>query len=180
MNKMSFWFVLAIAITGAFFTMYVITQQTLRLLANDPQLQISQDMANKLASGASVQTVVPNDVIDMKHSLAPFIIVFDTQGAPLAASGMIDGAIPKPPPGVFDYTSKFKQDVFTWEPKKGVRIATVVNSYSGISKGFVLSGRSMRIVEEREEVIKNLVIGGWLATLGATLLFNFLFIKKRK
>jgi hypothetical protein len=50
----------------------------------------------------------------------------------------------------------------TWQPRSGVRVATVVLRWSGAS---VLAGRSLRRVEEMESSIEGLVALGWLAII---------------
>jgi hypothetical protein len=52
----------------------------------------------------------------------------------------------------------------TWQPRPGVRIATVTVPWNG---GTVLAGRSLRLVEEHAATLELLVGGGWLATLAA-------------
>jgi hypothetical protein len=72
--------------------------------------------------------------------------VFDDSGNVLGSSATLHGAIPIYPSGVLDYTLKNGEDRLTWQPERGVRMATVVVRYS---KGFVMAGRSLREVEIR-------------------------------
>ena len=50
----------------------------------------------------------------------------------------------------------------TWQPRSGVRIAAVVVPWRG---GTVLAGRSLRLVETREDEALLLAAGGWLVGL---------------
>ncbi len=50
----------------------------------------------------------------------------------------------------------------TWQPRAGVRIATVTVPWTG---GTVMAGRSLRLVEERESHLELLVAAGWLVIL---------------
>ena len=52
----------------------------------------------------------------------------------------------------------------TWQPRPGVRVATVSVPWSG---GTVTAGRSLRLVEEREDTLLQLVAVGWLVTVAA-------------
>ena len=52
----------------------------------------------------------------MAASLAPYLIVFDDAGRPIASSARLAGAPPVPPPGVFDYTRAAGEDRITWQP----------------------------------------------------------------
>jgi hypothetical protein len=58
-------------------TGYLISQQVLRMSANDPQIQLAEDAAGRLAAGENAARVVPERLVDMANSLAPFVIVYD-------------------------------------------------------------------------------------------------------
>jgi hypothetical protein len=144
-------------------------QQDLRQTADDPQIQLAEDAATALAGGREPGAVVPAGEVDLAASLAPFVIVFDDAGKPLASSARLDGEVPIPPPGVFDFTREHGADRFTWQPRSGVRLATVVVRSGGGSPGFVLAGRSLREVERRVDQIQLMVVFGWVVALGASL-----------
>jgi hypothetical protein len=78
---------------------------------------------------------------------------------------MLDGAVPKPPAGVFDYTRVHGDDRVTWQPRPGVRIAAIVVHYGGAQPGFVLAGRSLRESERRTDQIGVVLLGLWVVTL---------------
>ncbi len=140
------WLPLAIATAGLCGLVYLAVQQSLRISANDPQIQMAEDAASALEGGASVESIVPAAKVELATSLAPFIIVFDNSGSVLGSSAVLHGAIPVYPSGVLDYTRQNGEDRVTWQPESGVRMATVVVRYS---KGFVMAGRSLREVEIR-------------------------------
>ena len=52
----------------------------------------------------------------------------------------------------------------TWQPREGIRIASVTVRWSG---GTVLAGRSLREVERLEDQALLLVAAGWAATMAA-------------
>lgn len=143
---------------------YISVQQALRQGANDPQIQIAQDLADNLQNGKIAQDLVGAQV-DLRKSLATFVIVFDDSGKPIAASAMLDGRIPTPPVGVFTYTKQNKQDRITWEPKPNVREAAVLVRFEGSNPGFVLVGRSLSEVEKRESSLALQVELGLTASL---------------
>jgi len=70
---------------------------------------------------------------------------------------------------VFDYVRQHGEDRITWQPEPGVRSATVVTSYGGAHPGFVLAGRSLRLVEERVDQLGLMVGLGWFGILFAAL-----------
>lgn len=161
---------MAAIVTGLSGLLYAAVQQDLRQSANDPQIQMAEDTAAKLADGQQVQIVVPAEKVDIANSLAPYIIVFDAAGKPIASSVQLDGQTPTIPSGVFDYVRQNGEDRITWQPQSGIRSAIVVTQFKGPNPGFVLAGRSLREVEIREDDIMHLIFLGWLAILIVTLL----------
>jgi hypothetical protein len=163
------WLPLAVVITAMSGLVYVAVQQALRLDANDPQIQMAEDAAEALARGGTVASVLPADQVDLARSLAPFVIVLDDAGAPLASSGQLHGQIPAVPAGVFEYVRRHGEDRITWQPEPGVRIATVVVGHTGTKPGFVLAGRSLRETEKRENLVEMLAGTAWIITLFGSL-----------
>lgn len=165
------WLPIAVALTALSALVYTAVQQDLRLSANDPQVQVSEDIAAALADGREASSLLPAGKVDVSKSLALIVILVDESGKATASSAELDGAGPLPPTGVFDYSRTHGQNRFTWQPARGARLATVVTHYSGRSgSGFVLAGRSIREVEAREDVVRNLVTVGLAAALAATLI----------
>ena len=164
------WVTLAVLTTAVCLLVYVVAQQTWRTSANDPQIQLARDAAAALAAGRPPETVVPRETVDMERSLAPFVIAFDANGQVLAASGTLRGHVPGVPRGVLDYVRERGEDRITWQPIGGVRIASVVVSYSGLRSGYVLAGRSLEETQSRISQFGSLIALGWAATLvGLTL-----------
>ena len=137
---------MAVIITGCSGLIYAVGQQDLRQSADDPQIQMAEDAAAKLAGGQQVQSIVPTEKVDIAKSLAPYIIVFDATGKPIASSAQLDGQTPTIPPGVFDYVRQHGEDRITWQPQPGVRSAVVVTQFQGPNSGFVVAGRLAGLV----------------------------------
>ena len=159
------WLPLAIAAAGLCGLVYLTVQQSLRMGANDPQIQTAEDAASQLNVGAGMESVVPASKVEISNSLSPFLMVFDDSGNVLASSAIMHGSIPAYPAGVLNYTRQKGQDRVTWQPEAGVRMATVVVSYK---TGYVMAGRSLREVEMRENQTEQLsglaLLGIWAAT----------------
>jgi len=160
------WLPLAIATAGLCGLVYLTVQQSLRMGANDPQIQMAEDAASHLNAGASMDSVVPSTKVEIADSLAPFLIVFDESGKVLASSATLHGSIPTYPVGVLEYARQNGQNRVTWQPEAGVRMATVAVPYNS---GFVMAGRSLTEVEKRESQVESLsglaLLGIWVATL---------------
>jgi hypothetical protein len=161
----AFFLPLAVLATATCGLAYAETQQALRSGANDPQVQLAEDAGARLDSGASPSTVVDtSSAVDLAHSLAPFVLVFDAQGQVLASNASLDGGQPAPPNGVLEAARPGSPNAVTWQPRDGLRFATVTVAWKG---GTVLAGRSLRIVEEREANAELIAGAAWLAMLAA-------------
>ena len=96
--------------------------------------------------------------------MRPFVVVFDAAGSVVATDGELDGHDPVPPRGVLEAARAGAPNVVTWQPRSGVRVATVTTRWQG---GTVLAGRSLREVERRENDALLLVAAAWLAMMVA-------------
>ena len=140
-------------------------QQILRMNANDPQVQLAHDAAVQLEDGKTVENVVGTDNVNLAQSLASFVIIYNKSGDPVAGSGYLDGAWPKVPLGVLKAAEGQSDNRVTWQPQSDVRLASVTVAAKNY---YVLSGRSLREVENREQRIMLLALAGWAMTLTVT------------
>ena len=159
------WLPLAVAATVLVGTGFAIGQQILRAGANDPQVQLAEDAAARLQAGASAAEVLPSAHTEIAASLAPWVMVYDAHRKLLAGSARLDGKLVDYPTSVFDNAPAGGRQEVTWQPRSGVREASVVVAFNG---GWVVAGRSLRLVQEREDLVGRLALAGWLAALVAT------------
>lgn len=144
------WLPLAVVIVALCGLVYLTAQQLLRQGANDPQIQLSEDFAASLTSSKTPSGDFPARQVEISTSLSPFVMIFDDSGKVLVSNALLDGIPPQYPAGVFEYVRQHGQDRVTWQPREGVRHATVVTRFAGpAGAGFVVAGRSLRVVEER-------------------------------
>lgn len=162
-------------ITVIFGTIYVCGQQILRQDANDPQIQLAEDVAAAVNNNVSAGDLIGGGQIDVSKSLSPFMVAYNDLDKVVASTGMVDGKTPELPSGVFSQ-AKNHELRFTWQPKRGVRLATVVLR---TNNGFVLAARNMREVEQREEHIEHLAAFGWLVSVAGLLVYWFAKIQLR-
>jgi hypothetical protein len=160
------WLPFAVTITAFCLLVYASVQQSYRQGANDPQIQMAEDAADFLVDGGKAEEIIPAGKVSVAKSLAPFMIIYDQSGKELASSVVLDGKTPELPAGVLDVTSENGENRVTWQPRAGVRIASVIVSYPG---GYVLAGRNLREVEEREAQLTTFVGITWVLALVATL-----------
>jgi len=162
-----FWLPSALIITLFAGLIYLVVQQDMRQSANDPQIQVAEDMSRLLASGIAPQAIISNGTqTDVSQSLATFATIYDSSGNSVVSTGALGTSAPILPQGVFTYTQNHQEDRLTWEPQKGVRLAAIVEYYkSPTSSGFVLVARSIREVEKRESTLGWEVFAVWIVAL---------------
>ena len=154
----------AVAVLVVIFgTIYVVAQTLQRSEANYPQVQIAEDSARLLDEGSSPGATVDHELAGRKYrvgdSLAPFLIIYDTNGAVVAASVTKDTAAPM---GILQAARQHDYHAVTWQPTSSVRIAAVTVAASHY---YVLSGRSLAEVEKNEQRTVELSLFGGVASL---------------
>jgi hypothetical protein len=149
-------------ISGIFFTLYIVVQQSYRMSANDPQIQIAEDVATALNAGGDPQSIASIAKIDMAKSITPFFIVYDQRGTAVAATAQLNNTTPALPTGVLDWVKQHGEDRITWQPQPGLRMAAVITNYNG---GFVLAARPLREIEKRIDQLGLMVGLAWVAAM---------------
>jgi hypothetical protein len=140
----------------------VTMQQMLRRGADQPQIDMVNYYASEIGSGTEPGDAIPPGYVDPERNLEPFVIFYNEQGKPEASTGYLDQSVPTPPEGVFRYVRSHGGENFTWQPRPHVRIAAVVRYLNRAHPGFVLAGRSLRVVESDESVLFRMTLLGWL------------------
>jgi hypothetical protein len=179
------WLPFLVTITGFFlFTSWAV-QQNYRQSLNDPQIGVVEDAAGRLATGEAPADVVgAGQQVDISTSLALWMAVYDASGNPIASSGLLEGAMPNMPPGIFDMKgwrgfvighhlneSPANENRFSWQPRANVRQAVILVHYdSAAGGGYVAAGRNMREVEWRIAALSHVAAFFWGATALATLI----------
>jgi len=163
--KLKTWLLVEMVIIGLCVLVYVSVQYNVRSTANNPQIEISQNIATELA--ASNETLTPTDLsasaIDPNKTLGTFYMVFDANQALLASTANFNGQSLVPPAGVFDNAKAKGDNRITWQPSKDLRLAIVVAYFKGEkNEGFALVGRSLK---ETEKVTNNVLLYAAVAAL---------------
>lgn len=165
------WLPLALLATAVFATLYIVAQQQLRAAADDPQVQVVEDVSEFLSQGGPAEAVVPPGAIDIDKSLSLYLVVYNESAQPVVGSGQLAGQPPVPLQDAFDAARAQGQHRFTWEPQAGLRNAAVMNYFSGnATSSFVLAARSLREVEDRQKNIMIVTLVGWLGALVLSLI----------
>ena len=164
------WLPTAVAVTLVLLISCTFAQQVYRMSANDPQVMLAHDAAAGIAAGAPAGAHVPSPTVDPSKSLAPFVIVLDSAGKAVASSMVLGTASPVPPTGVLETAKATGENKVTWQPRSDTRIAAVVVPVKGGPGGYVIAGRSLKAVEQREDDLTKMAGLGWLGTMALTLM----------
>jgi hypothetical protein len=167
------WLPLAAASIGICGIIYVAVQQQYRQSANDPQVQLTQDMATALVNDKKPEDIVPQDYLfDIEKTLATFTAVYDANYTPLQQTAFFNNAPVKPPVGVFEHAKQWGENRVTWQPNATTRIALVVRYVPSNPEYFVASGRNMREVESRISRLIYMMCIGLITILVITFLLD--------
>ncbi|MEP6478375.1 MAG: hypothetical protein ABJB03_03205 [Rhodoglobus sp.] len=160
-NRLAPWVVGALVLTITMAALYLATQRTERMGADDAGDRLASQVASQLDSGGTASTGAP-DRVDLATSLAPFWILYDKSGSPVDGSGYLDGALGTVPVGVIDQAFASGSNRVTWQPAAGLRFATV-ELRSGDQ--VVLAAQSLAPSESRTDSVGLLLLVGWLAAV---------------
>ena len=163
------WIPIAFIVTVLAGFTYVAAQQAYRNGADEPQIWLATEATTSIGSGVAPESVVGTRAIDIAVSPAPFVIVYGSDGLPIAGSGLLGGTLPTPPKGVFAASTASGRDRVTWQPRAGVRIASVVVPISG-EHGWVLAGRSLRQTEHNVDQLGQIALAAWAVATGGSLI----------
>jgi hypothetical protein len=155
-----FWISLMFLVTFTCILTYLVTQQSLRLGANELPAQLATDTAIKLQEGKNAESAIPANKIDMSKSMDTFVMVYDKNKNLLATSGMMGNSKPSYPKGVLDYVDQKGEDRVTWQPQTGLRFATVAIKFDN---GYIVAARSLNEIEKLIDSIGRLVLMAWVA-----------------
>ena len=150
-----------VVVTVIIALIYGTVQQSYRTVANDPQIQMVEDLGARLLSGKLVPNNYPADTIDIAHSLSPVVIFCDGNGRPIRSTGFLDGEMCQLPLGVFDHARQMGMHAVTWQPRHDVRMAVVLIHVNSSPVEFVAVARSLREVEVRESNLSKMVLIAW-------------------
>lgn len=173
-----FWIIIMFLITFTCSLTYLVTQQSLRLGANELPAKLTIDTLIKLQNGKSPESIVQGDKIDISKSLDTFVFIYDNKKNLLACSGTLNGSNPSYPKGVLDSTAKKGEERVTWQPQNGLRFATVVLKYDN---GYIVAARSLKETENLIDNIGKLVLLAWAASFifsSVALAVIYAFIKE--
>jgi hypothetical protein len=150
------WAILIILTTFICLLVYIVTQQSLRLVANEEPMELAVKTSINLESGQSADIAIPAEKANLK-SLSTFVMVYDNNKNLLAASVIGE---PSYPVSVLDYVKQNGESRVTWQPASGLRYASVAIKYDN---GYIVAARSLSETERLIDITGKLILSAWLA-----------------
>jgi hypothetical protein len=145
---------------------YINNQQTLRMLANEPQEYVARNAATLVTSSGNLPRGGFNTALPIETDPAPYLIFYDATGTPVGGTGVLKSGPPTLPAGVLDTARAKGVNRITWEPTPGARQALVIVP---VAQGYVVAGRSLAYNELQQAALTKRTELGWLATMVASL-----------
>jgi hypothetical protein len=165
------WLPIAFVTSVTFLALCFGIQQTWRMGADQLPERLAEDAAVAVAAGASPASQATTPTVDIGLSLAPWVVVYDAAGRPVAWGATLDGRPAQVPKGVFASVddSGPHGDRVTWQPRPGLRQAIAVHKIKGGAGGYVAAGQSLREVETRIDVFGVAFLLAWAAAVAGSL-----------
>ena len=152
----------ALLITVIFGSIYVVAQQIERQGANDAPLRLASQLASTNGSPGATAGAAAGDHVDLAKSLALFYVVYDSTGTPVSGTGYLDGALATLPHGVIDTARSSGEDRVSWQPRPGLRFATVAVA---AGPNVIVAGQSLAPSESRTDAVGALLLASWAGTI---------------
>jgi len=144
-------------VTMIFGTIYVATQQTIRLSANDVPGQVNLQYRGQRLADINLpksSTITPVNGV--------FTLFYDQSGKQVAGGNTLYGQrLAAIPVGVLKHATATKDNRVTWQPEADLRFATVTTK---LADGYVMSAQSLEPYEARINTVTAVVLLGYLAT----------------
>jgi hypothetical protein len=163
------WLPLALATTLLCGFAYFGLMHYIRTEANNPQIQLAQDIATSLYGNQTPNANLSGNV-DIQKSIAPFVVVYNSNGAPVDGTGKLDDQLPNISPGILTEVERQTERRFTWQPNDTVQVAAVVRYYQNEQHaGYVLAGKNLRETEQLQSKLLIYIASSWASILITTL-----------
>ncbi|MDF2461006.1 MAG: putative rane protein [Candidatus Saccharibacteria bacterium] len=144
-KRIRLWLALALGSTLLVGVVYAAQHQQNRQNADRPLLQLAGNGMDSLKGGQSTASIVGETQAEAASSTEPFVSIYDTDGKLLVAGAKYQGNDIDPPAGTFEYAKKHSPHTFTWEPRRGLRLAAALVYDRNV--GYVLAASNLHETE---------------------------------
>ena len=172
------WIIIIFIVTFNCLLVYIVAQQTLRLGANELPSQLAMETLIELQNGKSMEEIIPKEKIDISKSLNAFVLVYDRNKNLVDSSGILDNIKPVYPKGVLEYLDNNNESRVTWQPKAGLRFASLAIKYDN---GYIVAAKSLSETEKLIDKLGELILFAWLACMVfITIALSMIYVYTRK
>jgi hypothetical protein len=155
---------------------YIVAQQTIRMGENAPAAAIAYETRIKLENGQAPDQATGKT--DIRVSLEPFVMIYDAQRKLVATSASYGSESLVIPPGVFDSIDKNGDNRVTWQPKPGLRFATVGIKHAD---GYIIGCVSLTEAEKLiNQITLLLLVGSAAYAIGCAILLGVISLIRRR
>lgn len=155
---------LALLSTLIFGSIYVAGNQILRSLADDPQVEVVEQVANLMKQDIPLEAILGQaEQIDISENNGLFVMIFDKDKKLVGSSAVIGEETPQLPTESFDTANASTGNRFTWKPKEGIRSAVVLKQIG--DKGYAAAGKSLKETDYRTRNMATAIVLAWTLSL---------------
>lgn len=159
---------LVVIISIVFVTICYTARGVMRQSANDPQVEVTDQVASIIRQGAPLDQIISAaEQVDLGDSQALFVMIFDKDKKLVGTSATLNGQPISIPDEAFDRAKAGSDYRFTREPQQGSRFALVVKAVD--DSGYVVAGRSLAEMEKRATNLYQPLWIGWVLSVLAAL-----------
>lgn len=150
--------------TIAFAAIFFSSRNSLRQQANDPQVEVTEQVAGIMRQGAPLDAIVSGaEQIDLATSDTLFVALYDKDKNLAGATATVNGQPLSIPAESFDQASVNGGYRFDWVVTDGREIAGVMKQVDDL--GYVVAGRSLAEYELRVAPLFRPLLIGWIASI---------------
>lgn len=153
------WLIIVFLMTFTCSLTYLVTQQSLRLGANELSAQLVAGAASDLNQGKGTESSI-SDASFLK-SMGLFVKIYDKDKQMLGSFGSADQNATYPK-RILSYVDQRGEDRVTWQTTAGQRFATIVIKYD---RGYAVAGRSLQETEKLIDDIGRLILSVWIVCI---------------
>lgn len=151
---------------------------TMRQAANDPQVEVTDQVAGIIRQGVPLDAIVGGaEQIDVVQSDALFVMIFDKDKNLAGSSAVLNGQPLSVPGESFDQAKATGDYRFDWQVSDDRKVAAVMKPVD--DTGYVLAGRSLAEYEKRANALSQPLWIGWIASVLTSLLLSSLLKPKQ-
>ena len=177
-NVFTIWIIIIFLVTFTCMLTYLVTQQVIRVGANEQPAQLAAETSINLESGQDAKDAIPPKITDITKSLGTFVMIYDKDKKLIAYSGMMGKSEPVYPKGILGNLDRVGEERVTWQPQAGLRFATVALK---TDNNYIVAAQSLFEREKLVDVIGKLILAAWLACFifsSVVMVIIYFFIKK--